>query len=244
MVGYRVPLRAIDDKDWSGRYGYDSWFERTTERSYIAGLDLGQANDPSALAIVEVLKQPDAKPGQRFHALEDMKFTSRLGLRHLERLPLRMPYPAQADYVTQLLHTAPLAGNTELVIDATAIGRPVSDIFKRVGRRPVNITITSGDGWSNVEGGFHVSKLILISQLVHAVQTGAIKFAAGIKDLPALVAELKNFQIHYSAEGRASFGARVGRHDDLVLALAIACWYALHKYANRVITKPLKGLVP
>lgn len=28
-----------------------------------------------------------------------------------------------------------------------------------------------------------------------------------------------------SEAGYASFGARVGKHDDLVLALALACWF-------------------
>lgn len=33
--------------------------------------------------------------------------------------------------------------------------------------------------------------------------------------------------------GYARFGAREGRHDDLVLALAIACWYDDHRTGHR-----------
>jgi hypothetical protein len=36
--------------------------------------------------------------------------------------------------------------------------------------------------------------------------------------------ELKDFRRKVSAAGRATFEARVGKHDDLVLAVAIAIW--------------------
>jgi hypothetical protein len=49
------------------------------------------------------------------------------------------------------------------------------------------------------------------------------------RELPeadALVRELQDFRVEFTAAGNLTFNARQGRHDDLVLALAIAAWRA------------------
>jgi hypothetical protein len=45
-------------------------------------------------------------------------------------------------------------------------------------------------------------------------------------DAEALVQELQDFRVNYTDSGRLQFGAREGKHDDLVLGLAIAVWLA------------------
>jgi hypothetical protein len=44
------------------------------------------------------------------------------------------------------------------------------------------------------------------------------------------VRELQDFRVHFTGGGRMQFGAREGKHDDLVLALAIAVWNATQDY--------------
>ncbi len=41
-----------------------------------------------------------------------------------------------------------------------------------------------------------------------------------------MVRELQDFRIDFTAAGHLTFNARSGKHDDLVLALAIAVWRA------------------
>jgi len=41
-----------------------------------------------------------------------------------------------------------------------------------------------------------------------------------------LVRELQDFRVEYTAAGHLTFNARSGKHDDLVLTLAIAVWRA------------------
>jgi len=41
-----------------------------------------------------------------------------------------------------------------------------------------------------------------------------------------LVRELQDFRVEFTAAGHLTFNARSGKHDDLVLALAIAVWRA------------------
>jgi hypothetical protein len=48
------------------------------------------------------------------------------------------------------------------------------------------------------------------------------------------VNELQNFRASISEAGYASFGARVGKHDGLVLALVLAAWKLVAPWRNRV----------
>jgi hypothetical protein len=62
--------------------------------------------------------------------------------------------------------------------------------------------------------------------LVSALQTGELKVAAGLSDAGTLQEELKDFQRKVSDAGSATYNARTGAHDDVVLAVAIALWWA------------------
>lgn len=73
----------------------------------------------------------------------------------------------------------------------------------------------------------------LVSQLQAALHTGWLEIAADLPDLAALKAELQNFRVNFTQAGSMTFAARVGAHDDLVLAVAIALWYADHSTRQR-----------
>jgi hypothetical protein len=47
-----------------------------------------------------------------------------------------------------------------------------------------------------------------------------------VSDAGTLAEELKDFQRKVSDAGRATYNARVGAHDDLILAVAIALWFS------------------
>jgi hypothetical protein len=69
--------------------------------------------------------------------------------------------------------------------------------------------------------------------------TGELKIASELPEAAALAAELQDFRANMSDAGYASFGARVGKHDDLVLALALACWHLAGRSGMRVSQEPL-----
>jgi hypothetical protein len=58
------------------------------------------------------------------------------------------------------------------------------------------------------------------------LHSGQLEIAADLPDLAALKAELQNFRVNFTDAGSMTFAARTGAHDDLVLAVAIALWYA------------------
>jgi len=47
-----------------------------------------------------------------------------------------------------------------------------------------------------------------------------------LTEAEAMKKELKDFRRRLSDAGRATYAARTGAHDDLVLAVAIAAWWA------------------
>ena len=158
---------------------------------------------------------------QRAHS----HLADRFDVRHLARLPLGLSYPEVVAEVGRLLHRPPLADNCELVIDETGVGRAVADIFDNAGLRPLRVTITAGSEQTQHSGrAWHVPKQVLISTLDARLHTGELKFAAELGEASTMQDELKDFRRKVSAAGRYSYEARVGKHDDLVLAVAIGLW--------------------
>ncbi|MCX7314362.1 MAG: hypothetical protein NTV56_22290 [Alphaproteobacteria bacterium] len=196
---------------------------------YVVGVDLGQSSDPTAIAVLHhrsgVL---DTNSEFERHCNIGRKPQTpcvRTDVRHLERLPLGMSYPAVVQHVANLLIRAPLQ-DAELVIDETGVGRAVGDIFIDAGMKPQRISITAGTEatWAGRDR-WHVAKTILISTVDAMLHTGTLRFAAALREADAMAEELKDFRRKLSDAGRATYAARTGRHDDLVLAVAIGCWW-------------------
>jgi hypothetical protein len=143
----------------------------------------------------------------------------------------------QVAHTARLLSRPPLAGNCELVIDMTGVGRAVADMFTTAGLRFVGVIIVGGDGErmdSDETGNWHVSKIQLVSRLQSLFHGGDLRIAKSLPEAAALASELQDFRASISEAGYASFGARVGKHDDLVLALALACWHLVGPWRNRI----------
>lgn len=209
------------------------------QRRYFVGVDLGQSFDPTAIAICERIN------GKPWPGYEDLKPPEpEYNIRHLERLPLGIPYPAQVAHVIGLLSRAPLSTTeTRTYIDHTGVGRPVFDMFRGAHiKRLYGVTITAGnevtrvnDGW---DVGWHVPKLELISRVQALLHSGQLAIDETLADAKALVSELQNFRGTFTTAGNLIFNARSGAHDDLVLALAMAIFGATQR-VPRVVVEPL-----
>ena len=191
----------------------------TEAHDFAVGLDLGQTNDPTAIAVIERITE-----GSGEWKITPAKVRTEIPLvffqlRHLERLPLGMTYPAQVEAVKGMLTRPPLIG-ARLVVDQTGVGRPVVDLFRDGRLELTAVTITAGDAETREGDDHRVAKIQLISRLEAAMHAGTLKAAAALSEGKALEAELKDFRRNITAAGRATFAARVGKHDDLVLATA------------------------
>src|SRR5215467_8396230 len=143
---------------------------------------------------------------------------------HLERLPLGTPYPSIVAHVGRMLGKLP--ARTELAIDLTGVGKPVFDLFKYSGISPVGVMITAGTAETSDGSVCSVPKLTLVSRLQALLHEGRLKIQRELSEAETLVRELQDFRCEFTAAGHLTFNARSGKHDDLVLALAIAVWRA------------------
>ena len=174
--------------------------------TYTIGLDLGQSNDYTAYAIVsqEIKEQPY----------------------HVEKMG-RWRGIAYTEIVSKIVSIckAPKLKGNKLVIDFTGVGRPVYDMFVAAKLSPIGISITGGKevtGSGNIK---NVPKEILMSFTKVLFQNHNIIIHKGpYRDI--LKQELSNIEYKQSdATGHTSYGAwRSGSHDDLLLAVELACW--------------------
>jgi hypothetical protein len=198
---------------------------------FIVTADLGQSIDPTAIAVLHHHVVPldtwtEIRGANGFNILRQDRDEC-FDVRHLARLPLGTAYPTVVQHVADLIARPPLRRGCDLLIDETGVGRAVGDIFEHAGMQPQRVTITAGnEATEHEERRWHVAKGILVSSLDARLSTGELRFAASLAESAALADELKDFRRHVGAAGRATYSARAGKHDDLVLAVAIATWWA------------------
>jgi len=220
---------------------------------YYVGLDLGQANDYTALSIIEEpywlpegydlewnteetgwvspsTLYPHARSGaEQFYWQRPAKPV--LDVRHLERLPLGTPYPKVVERVRQAL--AQLSTyRVALVVDATGVGMPVVDMLAQAGLGPIAITITGGNSVSTEWGDWNVQRISvpkrdLVSTVQVLLQNQRLRIAEALPEATTLRKELLAFKVKISLNAHDSYGNdwREAPHDDLVLAVALPCWY-------------------
>jgi len=148
-----------------------------------------------------------------------------LRLRYLERVPLGTPYPEIVERVRRTTRTPELDGRCHVVVD----------LPWRAGLEAMILpaSITGGAAESLSEGYYGMPKRDLITCLQVLLQRGELQIAGGLKHAPDLVAELAGMRVKVGCEGREQYGAwREGTHDELVFAVALACWAARKIYPN------------
>jgi hypothetical protein len=141
---------------------------------------------------------------------------------HIERLPLRTPYPAQVARVQYLKRRLPQ--DAALVIDDGG-SRGVGDMFVDAGLDPIRVSIVHGLDVHWHDRRVTVPKSVLVSMLVARLHCGELAVHENLKDWPVLRRELLNFRPETTRTGVETWNARSGEHDDCVLSLSMAIWY-------------------
>lgn len=204
----------------------------TRPRNFFVGVDLGQANDYTAICVIEQVA------GRAENGAKEQQY--RVG--HLERMELGTRYPAQVERIKERLEELRGAassfggnivwdGKCTLIVDATGVGRPVVDMLREKGLRPVAVTITGADAETKVDGMHRVPKRNLVSALQVLLQTGRLKIHPSLPLADTLIKEMLAFKVKITTSGNDVYGNdwRENDHDDLVLATALAAWYPEHR---------------
>lgn len=198
------------------------------------GLDLGQARDFTAAAVVEAIPSQyevavtdrDPEMGllrDRTEIIEGLPLT--LNVLNLVRFDLGTPYPVIVERIGAAMQRNP---DALLTVDRTGVGAPVFDLFVLAGLEPVAVTITGGERAHGSAGEWSVPKRDLVGGLVAAFQSERLKIGAHLPHAATLTEELTNFRMKVDLKtGHDSYEAwRESVHDDLVLAVALAVWTA------------------
>lgn len=215
---------------------------------YIIGVDLGQANDYTAICVLQRDTRETGRTVQRlagswegFTTVTRPQTESTYQVRHLDRLPLGTPYPEQVETVSSVLerirqHQAenaspwqsdPKPRPPRLIVDQTGVGRPVVDMLRAAGHKGLTaVTIHGGDATSREGRDYRVPKRELVSVVQVLLQTDRLAVAASLPHAQTLTKEMLAFKVTFSQTGHDSYGNdwRESPHDDLVLAVALAAW--------------------
>jgi len=219
---------------------------------YSVGVDLGQAADFTAIAVLEKTIVP---PQTAMFSPVGESPSNRLvegslvyDLVYLKRPKLGTPYDEIARRVADLIcELEPQGafgelGQVTLSVDGTGVGRGVVDMldteFKRRGATSKSVprvdfrrcAITGSQTTlkrpDRSNGYWSVPKRDLVFAAVAAFQQGKIRIAKGITDRDALVNELRNYSRKTNiATGNMVFEPwRESQHDDLLFAVCLALW--------------------
>jgi hypothetical protein len=186
----------------------------------IVGLDLGPAQEPTALAVLERVHPSPPEPAYN--------------VRLLKRWPLGTAFKdiaADLARVLKMLRPSPL-----LVLDQTGVGRPFADLVattlarEQAGCFPWRVTVTAGNEVSEVGyGQWNVPRKTLVSLLQVLLQCRRLHVASGLPEATVLLWELQAFRAKVTLTPQdAGEPWREGAHDDLVLAVALAAWFGEH----------------
>jgi hypothetical protein len=194
---------------------------------FLIGLSVSQGA-PSGIAILERFKLSPS-PGQSRSAT--------YVCRHLRRwLPPETAYPVLLAELAAML-SGPLV-DSDLVVEAGASLKPVVAMLRRHRLpaliRPVEVKVSAEDAF--VGDAWKVGKGSLIETTRQVLQEGRMTFDEQMP--PEVVATTPSVRTVYQAllsypfdrapATNEAFAAREGEHDDLVLAVSLACWFGEH----------------
>lgn len=190
----------------------------------LAGLDLGQLQDYTALVLASRVPTPE---GPRYDVTT------------LHRWELGTSYPQMVREAAKWLNE-PARRKAKLIVDQTGVGVAVVDLFREapgLGNRLVPVTITAGRSASlQPDGSWHVAKIELASSLQAVFSSRRLQLAPSLPLAPIAAKELKAFTAKPTPKGSETFESwREKDHDDLVLALALLLWYGEHGSTAQVI---------
>lgn len=198
---------------------------------YWVGLDLGQANDYSAVTVMQRVTPIGADVQHASHELH---------IPYLSRPPLRTSYERIAAGVVDRLHKLEPVGafgerrEIGLCVDATGVGRAVVDMLSaELSRRPGGprvhfwpVVVTGGNRVTRQGGYLAVPKRNLITAGVVALQSGRLKIGANVENRDVLIQELRDYRLKINVRtGHDQYEPwRAGQHDDLLFSTCLAAW--------------------
>jgi hypothetical protein len=194
---------------------------------FLIGLSVSQGA-PCGIAILERFK-PSPSPGQRGLASYVCRYLRRW-------LPPQTAYPVLLAELAVIL-SGPLA-NSELIVEAGASIKPVVAMLRnhRVPAfvRPVEVKVNAEDAYAG--HAWKVGKGSLIETTRQVLQEERMTFdeqmpgevMATTPSVRTIYQAMLTYPFERAPAANEAFASREGEYDDLVLAVALACWFGEH----------------
>jgi hypothetical protein len=181
--------------------------------SVVIGLSLGRTAESSGLAVVEAVEAYDEKYStiQEYHVRELRSFRPGAG------------YTPIIEHVNKVCRKVAVAC---VVVDQTAVGAPIVELIKKGIANPLIPIIIGGQHTEHYSNGLdYIPKQILISQLIALLTKKTLKIFKDLAEAANLTQELLNYENRPTSS--SSLNGDIWREqpcDDLIFALALACW--------------------
>ena len=177
---------------------------------HLLSIDLAQLQDFTAYAVLRQVSE-DGEDTYQVH--------------HLKRLERGMSYVDQVGRIRDAYDQLP--SSARVIADATGVGQAVVDMIDDL--KPKEIWIHGGEKVTQEGRRYRVPKRELAGALQRVLSERRIDVHPELKRAETLKKEMNNFKAEINPDtGHESYAAdwRDGDHDDLVLAVAMALWYA------------------
>jgi hypothetical protein len=205
----------------------------------VMGVDPGQVRDPCADCVIEHCEGviDNGSDFERHCGITTglQQKAERWRCVHIERLKLGTKYGDITRHVAGMLADPKLQRDPEsnrsaceLVLDFGGIGRGVAEDMIDAGLDPVCVNLTGGleTNWKR-RHLYNVPKEEAVIQLDARINHDRypLSFSKHLTEADTLKQEIADFVRSVSGAGRMRYEARTGKHDDMVMSLAIAVWW-------------------
>jgi len=200
---------------------------------FCLSVDLGSENDYTAFSLIERVEKVQGNDIPSYNSRpireEPIIVTSELHLVHMERVPLKTPYPTIVEKIGFIVNRPEFVDNIALIVDRTGVGIPVIQMMYQRGLAPIGITIHGGERVTTSKDNYGVPKRDLVTALLNAYYMKRFKTKSP-EEMPIIKEfrdELAGFQMKINKlTGTDSYEAWLERiHDDLVISAALGCWW-------------------
>ena len=188
------------------------------DREMILSLSLGSGGTPTGLAVVEpklAARKSDKEAGAAGHD-RDVTFE----VIWLERFGAERRYPAIIGRVAEIIAARQPDQRYTLLMDITATGRPPLKLFEDHGQYPRAMQIVAGTEETYTGGVQSMPRRDMVSVVQVLLQSNRLQVAADLEYARDLLAGLQAFDPSPPPAGQATH-----RNEDLVRAVALACWW-------------------
>ena len=175
---------------------------------YVMGVDLGGTADSSGLAVVEGVRSDYDR--------------QQLKVPYLHSFPPGTGYTEIIDHVLEAIDHVTLAC---IMVDQTAVGAPIVNMIRRDVPIKIAPVIIRGHSESSSDGVQFIPRQTLISGVTVGLTDHRLHISKDLKETPNLIRELRGYQNRpTSASSLLADTWRDRPSDDLVFAVALACW--------------------